>query len=88
MIYRQRTKLSFSRMIRLYARPLPPLPSANCLSVSVFQCLATRHPDRRGESGGGHGAESHNRKKSWASVNCVIVRSPHYTIDGSVLYVV
>ncbi len=28
-------------MIRLYARPLPPLSSANCLAFSVFLCAAS-----------------------------------------------
>ncbi len=39
----KRNRLSFGRMIRLLAHPLPPpLPSWTCLSFSVFLCVAGR----------------------------------------------
>jgi hypothetical protein len=54
----KRTRLSCGRMIRLHTRLLlPPLPSASCLSFSVFPCLT-----RWGE-GGGRGAKSHDCEK-------------------------
>ncbi len=58
-------------MIRLLARPLPPLPSATCLSFSVFLC-GRAYCRERGVPGG-RGAESYDRKKAWPSINHLIL---------------
>jgi hypothetical protein len=66
----KRTKLSCFRIIRLHALPPPPLPLANCLFLSVFVYVggpAFLTGERGG--GGGRGAESYYRKKTWASIN-------------------
>ncbi len=47
----------------------PPLPSANCLSFSVFLCLAGRAYYRERGGGGERGAKSYNRKKAWPCIN-------------------
>ncbi len=56
--------------------PLPPLPSARCLSFSAFLCVAGRHTVLTGESGergegggGGRGAKLSDREKAWSSLN-------------------
>jgi len=46
-----------------------PLPSANCLSFSVFLCLAGRAYCRERGGGGERGAKSYDCKKAWPSIN-------------------
>jgi hypothetical protein len=61
---------SLSYIIWLLVLPLPPLPSATCLSFSVFLCVAGRADLReRGWVGGGRRAKSYDREKDWPSVN-------------------
>jgi hypothetical protein len=69
------------RLYRLTPAPSPLLPSANCLSFSVFLCVAG--PAYRREMGGGggeggRGAESYERKKDWASINRSILSASRY----------
>ncbi len=49
--------------------PPPPLPLANCLSFSVFLCLAGRAYCQERGGGGRRGAISYNRKKAWPCIN-------------------
>jgi hypothetical protein len=51
----------------LQARPLPPLPSASCRSLSLQVCRWSSL--QTGAGGGGRGAESYDRKKVWPSIN-------------------
>jgi hypothetical protein len=56
--------------------PRPPFPlSANCLSSrsQSFCVLPDQLTDWREGGGGGRGAESYDRKKAWASINCSIL---------------
>jgi hypothetical protein len=47
--------------------PLPPIPSASCLSFSVFLCVTSELTDGRG-GGGWRGAKSYDREKAWPSI--------------------
>ncbi len=77
MIYRG----SWGRVIRLLAHPFPPpppIPSANCLSFSVFLCVAGPASWReRGRGGERRWAVSYERKKAWSSINRSILFSLH-----------
>ena len=46
-----------------------PLPSASCLSFSVFLCVAGRAYWRERRVGGGDGAKSCDGEKAWSSIN-------------------
>jgi len=71
------SRLSCGRiyMIRLLAHLLPTLPSASCLSFSVFLCVANRASWLKG---GGRGAKSYDREKARPSINHWIFSSPRY----------
>ncbi len=60
---------TFLRSYKLapHPSPAPILPSANCLSFSVFR-VSPAQLATEGGGGGGHGADSYDRKKSWASI--------------------
>ncbi len=45
----------------------PPLPTASCLSFSVFLCVAGQAYWRGGEGFGG--TKSYDGEKSWSSIN-------------------
>jgi hypothetical protein len=61
----QRTRLSCGRMNWLLAHPLP---SASCLSFSLFLCAAAVKLER-GEGGAwARNHESYDRKKVWSSI--------------------
>ncbi len=86
------TKFSCLRMIwmiRLHASsPPPPLSSAKCLSFSVFLCVAgptNQVTTGEGKGGGARGAESYDRKKTWASINRSILSCAqfHFPISSS-----
>ncbi len=53
---------AFSLSYDLAPLPDPPLPSASCLSFSVFLCFAT-------EGGGAGRAKSDNEENGWSSKN-------------------
>ncbi len=79
-----RNKLSCGHMFRLQARPLPPLPSANCLSFSVSLCVAG--PDHWRETGGGRGAELADCKKVRVSINRSILSGCCEAWSGQVAF--
>ncbi len=62
----------------------PPLLSATCLSFSVFLCVGSRAYWGRWGGGGGHGAESYDRKKAWTSINhsCLQAWQMHIKLQG------
>ncbi len=63
-------------MIWLLFRPIPPLPSASCLSFSVFLCVAGQAYWREsGGEGGRGGAKSYHHEKAWFSINHSILTS-------------
>ncbi len=67
-------------MIRLNARPLPPLSRQKIVSLS--QAAGPAYRGERG-AGGGSGAESYDRKKAGASINCSILSVKlQYSITG------
>jgi hypothetical protein len=59
---------AFLRSYGSAPRP-PPLPPANCLSLSLPVCRRSSLLTEGGGGGGGRGAESYHRKKAWASIN-------------------
>ncbi len=61
------------------APPPHPLPSASCLSFSVFQFVTGRTYWRKMGEGGGGGAKSFDNEKAWYSVNHSILSGYVYS---------
>jgi hypothetical protein len=67
--------VSIKRFMEDQAPPPPPsptsplLPSASCLSFSVFLCVVGRAFWREKGGGGGGRANPYDREKAWSSVN-------------------
>ncbi len=61
---------SCGHVIRLHAHPLPPLsPRYTRLATHRKTEKERQLADVRGGEGGGHGAESYDRKRLWPSIN-------------------
>ncbi len=63
------SKLSFGRIIRLHARPLP-ISSQQIVSLSQSSRVSPVEVTDRKGVWGGREAESYDRKKAWPSINC------------------
>jgi hypothetical protein len=72
---------AFLRLYDSAPRPPPSLPTSPVRKLSQFlnHCVCRRSSLMTGEGGGGsgRGAESHERKKAWASMNSSILSGPN-----------